>query len=118
MATGPGCADADVLSRLIFLTGQIDDVIDMPGREGDLADLADRMEVPGGIPRLAETVDIFKAQVARREKRTVASMGRLETASKLIRAQASQFLSASLAQCMIAALNTNNPPAPPPASRR
>lgn len=112
----PGCHDAGVLSKLIMLTGQIDDLVDVEGMEEQLAGIAGQIEIPGFIPRFAEHVDLFKDKLSTRKPLTNAQVTDLVELSVAIRAQASQFLSASLSQCMVEVLraHVDDVPAPPP----
>lgn len=117
----PGCADSDVLSRLIMLTGRIDDMIDTEGMEQDLAGVAgDIPDIMMNAPRFGETVAFFKHELQDTSTRTSAQMELLANWSKDIREQATQFLSASLAQCMVEILraHVDDVPAPPPMPAR
>lgn len=120
------CQEAAELSRLIALTGQIDDLVDVEGAEQDLADLAGQITLPRGIPRFAETVDLFRQELSKLPppagpgpKRSSAQMQQLAELSEHIREQASQFLNAATAQCLIAALRDGkSPPRPLGSSHR
>ncbi len=101
----PGCSDAATLAQIIDLTGQIDDLIDVDGLEQDLRDIANQVPLPTFIaPRFAESVEVFRSELAdpKRAKLTNVETRRLMEESAAIRQQASQFLAAASAKCLIA----------------
>lgn len=99
----PSCREAVALARLIDMTGQIDDLIDVEGMEQDLADLADALPLPTGIPRFAETVDLFRGQLSKPPKRrSLVQIQQLTELSGHVREQAARFLTAANANCLVA----------------
>jgi hypothetical protein len=102
------------LARLIDLTGQIDDLVDVQGAEEDLRDMAEQMPIPSGYPRFAEEVVAFKDALGvphlpggsttqfQAPRRSNAVMQEQAARSAAIREQAAQFLAAANANCLIA----------------